>query len=469
MEDIYIGTPNAKQDEFLRCKKKYVAFGGARGGGKSWAVRCKAKLLAQRYPGIRMLLVRRTMPEIETNHLETLRLELAGTAVYRAEERRFVFGNGSVLQFGYCSCDRDADRYQGAEYDVIFFDEATQLKEQWMRKLAACVRGVNGFPKRIYYTCNPGGPGHGYIKRLFIDRRYEPGENGGEYAFIPARVTDNGALLARQPEYIRQLEALPPKLRAAWLEGRWDVLAGQVFQEFTDDPAHYEDGLYTHVIKPFKIPWHWTRVVSFDHGYTRPFSFGVWAVDEEGRVYRYKELYGCVPGEANVGVTCPPGEIARQLADLMEPEFEEGIHVCGIADPAIWDRSRGLSVEEQIRKVFNGVIFMKGDNTRLPGKMQLHERLKFDEEGRPMLYVFENCRDFRRTIPALVYDARRPEDIDTAGEDHIYDETRYFLMSRPIAPRKRSAGPRGLGGDFDLPRSKVATGLLPFAWDAPPR
>ena len=273
MEDIYIGTPNARQDEFLRCKKKYVAFGGARGGGKSWAVRCKAKLLAQRYPGIRMLLVRRTMPEIETNHLETLRLELAGTAVYRAEERRFVFGNGSVLQFGYCACDRDADRYQGAEYDVIFFDEATQLKEQWMRKLAACVRGVNGFPKRIYYTCNPGGPGHGYIKRLFIDRRYEPGENGGEYAFIPARVTDNGALLARQPEYIRQLEALPPKLRAAWLEGRWDVLAGQVFQEFTDDPAHYADRRWTHVIRPFDIPREWNVYRSYDFGYAKPFSF----------------------------------------------------------------------------------------------------------------------------------------------------------------------------------------------------
>lgn len=160
MEDIYIGTPNAKQDEFLRCKKKYVAFGGARGGGKSWAVRCKAKLLAQRYPGIRMLLVRRTMPEIEVNHLETLRLELAGTAVYRAEERRFVFGNGSVLQFGYCACDRDADRYQGAEYDVIFFDEATQLKEQWMRKLAACVRGVVFFKEscmeRIYPAAGGG-------------------------------------------------------------------------------------------------------------------------------------------------------------------------------------------------------------------------------------------------------------------------------------------------------------------------
>ena len=173
--------------KFLRCEKKYIAFGGARGGGKSWAVRCKAKLLALRYPGIRLLLVRRTLPEIEANHLTFLRRELAGAAAYRAGERRFVFVNGSSLQFGYCGSDRDAERYQGAEYDVIFFDEATQLQERWMRQLAACVRGVNGFPKRIYYTCNPGGPGHGYIKRLFIDRRYEPGENGEDYVFIPAR------------------------------------------------------------------------------------------------------------------------------------------------------------------------------------------------------------------------------------------------------------------------------------------
>ena len=153
MGDIYIGTPNAKQDEFLRCKKKYVAFGGARGGGKSWAVRCKAKLLAQRYPGIRMLLVRRTMPEIEANHLETLRLELAGTAVYRAEERRFVFGNGSVLQFGYCACDRDADRYQGAEYDVIFFDEATQLKEQTTGRCWRGSRSIYGSWRRCRRSC----------------------------------------------------------------------------------------------------------------------------------------------------------------------------------------------------------------------------------------------------------------------------------------------------------------------------
>ena len=161
-------------------------------------------------------------------------------------------------------------------------------------------------------------------------------------------------------------------------------------------------------------------------------------MDEEGRVYRYKECYGCVKGEPNTGLMLPPGEIAQELARLLESEFEDGIRPVGIADPAIWDRSRGMSGEEQIRKGFGGVIFRMGDNTRLPGKMQLHERLKFGEDGRPMLYVFENCRDFRRTIPALIYDPRKPEDVATSGEDHIYDETRYFLMSRPIAPRRRN-------------------------------
>ena len=142
-----------------------------------------------------------------------------------------------------------------------------------------------------------------------------------------------------------------------------------------------------------------------------------------------------MPGEANVGLMLTPGEIAAKLADWLEPEFREGIHVTGIADPAIWDESRGTSVEEQIRKVFSGVTFRKGDNTRMPGKMQVHERLRFDEDGRPMMYIFSNCTDFIRTIPTLCYDEHKVEDIDTAGEDHIYDETRYFLMSRPLAPK----------------------------------
>ena len=137
---LKIEAPNEKQKLFLQCRKKYIAFGGARGGGKSWAVRTKAKLMALHYPGIRLLLVRRSYPEVENNHVRFLRTELAGIAEYRATARQFVFPNGSVLELGYCACDSDLDRYQGAEFDVIFLDEATQLRESWMRQFAACLR-----------------------------------------------------------------------------------------------------------------------------------------------------------------------------------------------------------------------------------------------------------------------------------------------------------------------------------------
>ena len=158
---VKLERPNPRQEEFLKCEKKYVAFGGARGGGKSWAVRTKAVLMALKYPGIRILLVRRTMPELESNHLRFLRRQLAGVAEYKAVSRQLVFPGGSVLELGYCACDGDMDRYQGAEFDVICIDEATQLKEEWLRQFAACLQGVNEFPKRMYYT-SPVGPIYSY-------------------------------------------------------------------------------------------------------------------------------------------------------------------------------------------------------------------------------------------------------------------------------------------------------------------
>ena len=287
---LTIGRPNPRQREFLACEKKYVAFGGARGGGKSWAVRTKAKLLALRYPGIRLLLVRRTYQELEANHIRFLRRELANLAEYRATARQFAFPNGSVLDFGYCAADGDMDRYQGAEYDVIFLDEATQLKEEWMRQFAACLRGVNGFPKRLYYTCNPGGQGHAYIKRIFIDRKYDEGEDPDDYEFIQSRVTDNAALLQAQPEYVKQLEALPQKLKRAWLDGDWNVFEGQFFEDFFDRPEHYAGRQWTHVIDPFPVPASWRVYRSFDWGYNKPFSCGWWAVDQDGVAYRILEL-----------------------------------------------------------------------------------------------------------------------------------------------------------------------------------
>ena len=159
--DIFINEPNEKQKLFLSDRHKHIAFGGARGGGKSWAVRTKAVLLALRYSGIKMLIVRRSYPELINNHINPLREELYGLAGYNKSEKVFTFPNGSTIKFGYCNNDKDLDQYQGAEYDVIFLDEATQLQEMWIKKIIACVRGVNSFPKRDYYTCNPGGSSHG--------------------------------------------------------------------------------------------------------------------------------------------------------------------------------------------------------------------------------------------------------------------------------------------------------------------
>lgn len=434
---LHIPRPNPRQAEFLSATEKYIAFGGARGGGKSWAVRTKAKLLALRYAGIRLLILRRTFQELESNHIRFLRQELHGIADYRATDRIFTFPNGSTLEFGYCANDGDADRYQGAEYDVIFLDECTQLKEQWMRQLAACVRGVNDFPKRIYYTCNPGGPGHSYIKRLFIDRRFEGGENGADYRFIPARVTDNTALLKAQPDYVSQLEALPKRLRLAWLEGRWDVFQGQVFTEFTDDPAHYRDRRHTHVIEPFDIPREWRIYRSYDFGYAKPFSCGWWAVDYDGCLYRILELYGCT-STPDEGVLWTPDRQFREIRRIEdEHPYLKGRDIRGVADPAIWDTSRGESVAETALKY--RIYFEKGDNRRIAGWMQMHYRLQFDDEGYPQLYVFNNCKGFIRTVPQLMYSDVSPEDVDTKQEDHIADETRYFCMSRPLAPRRLSS------------------------------
>lgn len=173
MKKLCFGEPNEKQKLFLLDHRRHVAYGGARGGGKSWAVRTKAKLLALHFAGIKILIVRRAMPELRNNHIEPLKKELAGIAKYNTTDKTFRFPNGSTITFGYCDNAGDLGQYQGAEYDVLFIDEAGQLQKEWIDQINACVRGTNPFPKRTYYTLNPGGPAHAYFKRLFIDRRFE--------------------------------------------------------------------------------------------------------------------------------------------------------------------------------------------------------------------------------------------------------------------------------------------------------
>lgn len=443
---LILQEPSDRQKLFLSSHAKHTAYGGARGGGKSWAVRDKAKRLCLRFKGIKVLIVRRTYPELVNNHINQLREELNGIARYNKSEKIFTFINGSTIKFGYCNNDKDLDQYQGAEYDVIFLDEATQLQELWIKKITACVRGVNDFPKRIYYTCNPGGASHGYIKRLFIDKQYEDGEVPEDYCFIQALVTDNKALMESQPDYIKQLEALPPKLREAWLYGRWDIFEGQFFEDFRPTPdidlctkagitveEALEQRRFTHVIEPFEPPRGWNIMRSYDFGYNKPFSLGYWAVDYDGTLYRIMEMYGCTqtPDE---GVKWSPDEQFRRIRDFERehPWLKKRKIVDSVADPAIWDSSRGESIAETAARY--GIYFSPGDHERIPGWMQVHYRLQFDNNGYPRMYVFNNCKAFIRTMPLMMYSETKPEDLDTKLEDHCPDEVRYMCMSRPVKP-----------------------------------
>ena len=447
---IDIPEPNEKQKLFLADQHRHVAYGGARGGGKSWAVRTKAKILAGSYPGIRILVVRKTYKELINNHIEPLRAELNGIARYNSTDKVFKFPNGSTIWFGYCASDGDLGQYQGAEYDIIFIDEAGQMMEDWIRKINACVRGTNGFPKRTYYTLNPGGPSHGYFRRVFIDRRFEGNERADDYSFIQALVTDNKALMESQPEYIAELENLPPKLREAWLNGSWDIFEGQFFEDFRPDPdvkkavelgctveELRQQRRWCHVIEPFDLNSGecrgWNIMRSYDFGYGKPFSLGYWAVDYDGVLYRIMEMYGCT-ATPNEGVKWSPDEQFRRIAELerSHPWLKGRKIVDSVADPAIWDASRGESIADTAMRY--GIYFTKGDNERIPSWMQMHYRFQFDENGYPRMYIFNNCKAFLRTIPLMMYSETHPEDLDTSLEDHVADETRYMCMSRPIKP-----------------------------------
>ena len=448
---LVLSEPTEKQAMFLSAKVRHVGYGGARGGGKSHIVRDKAKRLCLRYPGIKILIVRRTMPELRSNHINVLKAEIPiNIARYNQQERTYFWENGSTIKFDYCDNDNDLMHFQGCEYDVIFLDEATNLLQEWIEKIVVCCRGVNNFPKRIYYTFNPGGPSHGYFKRLFIDRNFQGSERPEDYVFIQALVTDNKYLMESQPEYKAFLENLPPKLRAAWLDGVWDIFEGQFFEELRFKPdaqkcieagITQEEALkqrrWTHVIEPFDLNMGdcrgWNIMRSYDFGYNKPFSLGYWAVDYDGTLYRILEIYGCTqtPDE---GVKWSPDEQFKRIRDFEQqhPWLKDRKIVDSVADPAIWDSSRGESIAETAARY--GIYFTPGDHKRIPGWMQVHYRLQFDQNGYARMYVFNTCKAFIRTMPLMMYSETNPEDLDTKLEDHCPDEVRYMCMSRPIQP-----------------------------------
>lgn len=438
-KSIYIDPPNVKQAQFFQSQTKYTAYGGARGGGKSWAMRVKYVLLALNYPGIQMLLLRRTLPELRENHVLPLLKLLNGVAKYAASEKEFRFPNGSRIKLGYCDHENDVLQFQGQAYEVIGLEEATHFTEKQFQALSESNRysGMTKVPfsPRMYFTCNPGGVGHQWVKRLFVDRNYTGRENPDNYLFIPAQVYDNNVLMENDPEYVAVLEALPEKRRRAMLYGDWNAIEGAFFDEFMNNPEGYLTHKHTHVIEPFDIPQHWNIYRSYDHGYSHPFSMGYWAVSTDGTIYRIAEYYGCT-GTANEGVRIAPKDIFPRVREFENSHaFLKGRKIIGgVADPSIWNASSGKSVAEWAAE--NGIYFQKGDNQRVAGWMEVRNRLAFDSNGKASMYIFNNCKAAIRTIPLQIYSETFPEDLNTDLEDHTCDEIRYFCMSRPMKSRE---------------------------------
>ena len=404
------GTPNKKQAEFFASRAKYTAYGGARGGGKSWALRRKLVAVCLRYSGARCLLIRRSYAELKTNHLSQFLGEYGDFISYSEGDKCISFPNGSKIFFGYCASDRDVLRYQGQEYDVVAIDEATQLTEYQFSVFGACVRGINDCPKRIYLTCNPGGVGHAWVKRLFIDRDFRGGENPDDYLFIQALVSDNDALLEHDPEYVGRLKSLSPKLRDAWLYGKWDVFEGQFFSEFDQE---------THVCPKSKIPDGCRYFVAFDYGFDMLAALLI-GVADDGVVYVADEL--CIPG---LTLSEAAMRIVGAFANF-RPEY-------AVASPDLWNRRQdsGLSGFEIMQKTPLMPPMVSADDRRIPGWRVVREYLG-GSEGEVKLKICSGCTELIHSMTSLLCDKSRAE--DAASEPHSVthapEALRYGLMSR---------------------------------------
>ena len=407
------GVPTPRQREFFASRSRFTAYGGARGGGKSWALRRKLVAMCLRYEGLRCLLVRRTFPELRANHVVAFLREYEELITYSASEKAILFPSGSRIDLGYCDGDRDALRYQGQEYDVIAIDEATQLNEYAFSIFKACLRGAGHFPRRMYLTCNPGGIGHAWVKRLFVDRDFRVGEDPRDYNFIPALVYDNPILTDADPEYVRSLESLPERLKTAWLYGRWDVFEGQFFPEF--DEAK-------HICDLAELPKRKARTfVALDYGFDMLAALLI-HVDFEGNLWVADEY--CQP---NLTLS----EAAVKVSELAYGQNVEFV----VASPDLWNRRQdsGRSGFE-IMQVSSGMPPMiAADDRRIAGWRILREYL-CAKAGHPYIRICSVCKELIHSLPALLCDSERKEDASDKPHriTHAPEALRYAVMSRTL-------------------------------------
>ncbi len=437
------------QTHFVYCPYDVIVYGGARGGGKTYATLGEFFIHAMTYGhAAKGLMIRRTREDLKDTR-ETA-VEMFGNAARWTEKgNMFRFSSGAILYLAYLERDDDVMNYQGWSLTRVYVEELTQFPNQApILKLLATLRSRLGVRCQFRATCNPGGPGHHWVRSWVIDNgAYQPfkdPDTGLVRVFIPARVGDNPALMEADPTYIAKLRSAgSAQLVRAWLEGDWNVVEGAFFPEFSTS---------RHVIKPFQIPTLWTRFRSMDWGSARPFSVGWWAVVQDdfptgdGRILpreaivRYREHYGMEPGKPNEGLKLPAEVVAKQIVALeTSPQGVREDVIYGVLDPAAFAVISGPSIGETLAK--NGVIFRRADNTRLSrdkrmgGFDQMRARLLGDADGRPMVYIFDTCRDLIRTIPIQQHDKNNAEDMDSDLEDHAVDDMRYACLSRPFRNR----------------------------------
>lgn len=420
------GSPNKKQQEFFLSTKRHIAYGGARGGGKSWAMRRKFVLLCLRYANLKLLLLRRTLPELRENHQLPLQQELWGFVKYNSDEKSFTFPNGSRIRLGYCDSESDVYQYQGQEYDVIGLEEATHFTETQKDFLLTCNRSTRtDFKPRMYYTSNPGNVGHAWFKRLFIDREYRNSEKPEDYEFIQALVYDNDVLMKSNPEYVNSLENLPEDMRKAMLYGDWNVFEGQFFKEF--------NSVY-HVVSPFDIPNNWEIYRTLDYGLDMCACYFI-AQSPDNHFYVIDEIY-----EKDLIVSKASEKILEHEEAILDTRLNPGRTIrYGLAPPDIWNRDSNTGKSGYDIFYENGVDWYKGNNDRVNGWLSLKEMLKLvdtvdEQTGETkidcQLKIFSTCTNLIRTLPQLQHDELKRNDVAKHPHEltHAGDSIRIFAM-----------------------------------------
>lgn len=494
MGEILRWVPHPVQEEFLESSVFEILMGGARGGGKTSVMLADACAQAspeivrqhietkdpEMLPGDAMqaafvacqqyaaIFFRRTLPELEQLIDESrfwIPLWFPG-AKYNEQKKRWRFPAGGTLVFRYLKNANDWRHYQGHSYQWIGFEELTHFEnpDQYLM-MFACARSKNPWLTcYVRATTNPGGPGHHWVKARFIDAApprtlieevNEKTKNVRQRLFIPALVTDNLTLMANDPDYIERLESLSEHEKKAMRYGDWDAFDGMSFPDFMRGRHVITWAEFAKMAGAAHgmIPDHWPMGMSFDWGYNKPFSAAWWTTDTWGRTYRLKELYGCKRGpdgasKPDIGLKISDAVVCERLLALEKKWGWKGRIKIRVADPNMFS-PRGVGHDLKgppLAEVYqrNGIAFIKGDNRRVAGKAQFHARLRLQEFSEnfesPAIYVLNTCTDWLRTVPSLPPDPKKPEDVlEEGAEDHTWDETRYWLMSRLwIAPKPKN-------------------------------